>query len=455
MAHTFPITAQLALKGSPGGKAHGKGKPLPAQLVIRQALGLFICHRLQAVLHIPQEQVGFGEFVGHILGQQFQLHQLRQHLDQVRLTQGRQLATTDQLKRLHNKFHFTNATGAQLHIRLHALAVHFPLDQGLHFPQGLEGAVVDIAAINEGIQALDQAITGLQIAGHGAHLDQRITLPFTALSLVVTLHGIKADGQHATLAPGAQAHVHAEDKTVSGGLVQRLDQLLAQAHKELMMGQRTALAFDFTLMLVGKNQVDIGRQVQLVGTQLAHGQHHQPDRVTVRVQRCTTALTGPAVQHRQRLVDEGVRQQRQVRHGTVVIADPGQIPPDNAHHMTMAQTAQGPLEIVLAVALRQQGADLLFQGRRRQRLAQVTGQQPLPQPRIALELGRHVVRARPYTGQVGQQSVGDTVAGFNKVHPVLADQHRQFIRQGVILGFIHGRLLSYGEGKATSTTPDA
>ena len=121
----------------------------------------------------------------------------------------------------------------------------------------------------------------------------------------------------------------------------------------------------------------------------------------------------------------------------------------------MAQAAQGPLEVVLAVALRQQSADFLFQRRRRQRLAQVTGQQPLPQPRIALKLGRHVVRARPHTGQVSQQAVGDTVAGFNKVLPVLADQHRQFIRQGVILGFIHGRLLSYGEGKATSITPDA
>ncbi len=261
------------------------------------------------MLHIPKEEVCLGEFVGHVLGKQFLLHQLRQHLDQVGFPESGQLATAYQLKGLDDKFHFTDAAGTQLHIRLHALAVHFPLDQGFHFPQRLEGAVVDVATVHEGRQPLEQARSGVQIPGHRAHLDQCIALPFPALGFVVALHGIKADGEHPTLAPGTQAHVHPEYKAVRSGLVQHLDQLLAQAHEKLVIGDRATLAFQLTLMLVGKNQVDVRGQVQLPGPQLAHGQHHQLHRLAVRAHRGAIALAGPRIKPVQGLVDQGFRQQ--------------------------------------------------------------------------------------------------------------------------------------------------
>ena len=76
------------------------------------------------------------------------------------------------------------------------------------------------------------------------------------------------------------------------------------------------------------------------------------------------------------------------------------------------------------MAVAQQFAHGLAQGRLRQGLSRIAVLQPLTQARITLKLLRHIVGASPHPGQVIKKGVRDTMTGFHEVLPVLTDQHR-------------------------------
>ena len=83
------------------------------------------------------------------------------------------------------ELHFADAARAELHVVLDGLPTALPIDAALHLAQRRHGAEVQVAAIDEGRERLDQFGAPLKVAGAGTHLHQRITLPVSALIGVV------------------------------------------------------------------------------------------------------------------------------------------------------------------------------------------------------------------------------------------------------------------------------
>ena len=184
--------------------------------------------------------------------------------------------TANQLKRLHDELDFANAPGPQLDIALHALAFDFPVDHRLEFAQRLDGAEVQIAAIDERAKARQQRLPGVDIPCHGARLEHGVTLPLTPLILIVAVQHREAAHQRSTVAQRAQTHVHAKHEAVGRHGIQGSNQALAELGKILLMLEGFAPSLGFAFFGERKDQVDIGGEVQLARAQLAHAQHHQP-----------------------------------------------------------------------------------------------------------------------------------------------------------------------------------
>ncbi len=209
------------------------------------------------MFHITQEGVRLGQF-GHCFSRHAHLlRQLRQDVEQFALLQVDITTAADQLERLSDELHLTDATCAQLDVVIQPLAPHLAVDHRLHVAQGLEGAEIDVLSINEGTQQLHQFLPGLLVTGHHPRLDHGVALPVPPLILVVVFDGGKAASQRASRAEGTQTHVDAEHKTVDGQVVQRLDQFLPQPDEEVLVVQILALAIGFAVGGEGKDQVDV------------------------------------------------------------------------------------------------------------------------------------------------------------------------------------------------------
>ncbi|MPN38228.1 hypothetical protein SDC9_185752 [bioreactor metagenome] len=164
----------------------------------------------------------------------------------------------DQLERLGDKFHFADAARTELDVVGHALAPHFLLDQLLHGAQRFDGGEVQIAAVDERSQHVEQLRTGHLIAGYHARLDHGVALPVAALVLVILFQRIEAEHQRARRTVRPQAHVDTEDKTVDGHRVEGLDQFLPQANEELLVIQGALHPHRLAAFGVGEDQVDVG-----------------------------------------------------------------------------------------------------------------------------------------------------------------------------------------------------
>src|SRR5690606_8501494 len=183
-------------------------------------------------------------------------------------------AAADQLQALHQEFDFADAAGAELEIVGQFALLHFAGDQRLHLAQAVDGAVVEVAAVDEGPQGAQQFLAGLDVAGHRPRLDPGVTFPVAALALEVLLHGIEAQGQPARGAEGAQAQVDAMAEALGGGVAQQLRQALAEAGEPGLRIQRPR-AVALAGFAVGVDEVDVGAEVQFAAAQLAQAEHHQ------------------------------------------------------------------------------------------------------------------------------------------------------------------------------------
>ena len=94
------------------------------------------------------------------------------------------------------------------------------------------------------------------------------------------------------------------------------------------------------LLRVGEDEVDIGREVELPGPQLAHPQHHQGLGLTGGAVRSAQFGVQPALQQLQARGDAGVGQARELRRGLRQIRPSGQIAPGDAHHLALPEAPQ-------------------------------------------------------------------------------------------------------------------
>jgi len=280
----------------------------------------------------------------------------------------------DQLERLSDEFDFADAASAKLDVRRHALAPHFLLDQLLHAAQRFDRGKVQVAAIDEGPQHLQQFATGLLVTADHARLDHRVALPVAPLILVVLLQCIEAQHQRAGGTVGAQPHVDAKDEAVDGDGIQRLDQLLPQAHEEFLVVQRALGTDRLAPFRVAEDQVDVRREVQLAGTELAHAENHHVLRLagtcaSGHAELLAVALVEPAISE----VDAGIGHGREVAAGFRQIGQAVEVAPDDAHLMAVAETAQRDRQRLLALA----PGELRFEQRAHFALAEWALEQPV------------------------------------------------------------------------------
>ncbi|MNC21090.1 hypothetical protein D3C75_690590 [compost metagenome] len=114
-------------------------------------------------------------------------------------------------------------------------------------------------------------------------LDHGVALPVAAMVLVVILHGGEGDGERPRLAEGTQPHVDPKHLTILGGLVQGVDQALAQLDEELLVGEFAPPADRVAVVGEGEDEVDVRGEIQLAATQLAHAEDEQGLGVAVAV----------------------------------------------------------------------------------------------------------------------------------------------------------------------------
>ena len=146
-------------------------------------------------------------------------------------------------------------------------------DAAAHVLGVLDGGEVEVAAPDEGAQALEEALAGGNRAGAGAGLDVGGALPGAADALVVVLGRVGGDADRCHRGVGSQPQVDPEDVALGGDLGEELDQVLRDPDgpaAELGIVVRIVAA-----LVEEHDQVDIGRVVELAGAELAHADDRQ------------------------------------------------------------------------------------------------------------------------------------------------------------------------------------
>ena len=209
----------------------------------------------------------------------------------------------------------------------------------LHFgSHRFNGAEVQVAAVNEGSDGVQQGVAGGQVPGAGPCLDEGEPLPIAANGFIVRFHGSAMHHQRAALAVGAQAHVHPKDEAICSDFVQRLDQALAHAQEELLVGPSGGRSPRFA---VAEDQVDVRGQVEFPPAQLAQRQHKQALRFCAGFSSGRTVPRPlPAFHHGKGGVDELVRHQRKSGNRLLQRGQPQQMPPDNPELPPIAHQPQ-------------------------------------------------------------------------------------------------------------------
>ena len=303
-------------------------------------MGLFILPGLQAVFRHAQETIGPGQLIHCLPVHQSLVPQQGKHRHDGPDLQVRVPPAMNQLKGLADELDFPDAPLAQLDVGIHAPPVHLRLDAALHVADGVDGAEIDIAPIDEGTQDAQQLFPVGIFPGDGPGLDHGIAFPLPGLGRVIGLHGAETQGQGAGFAEGAQAHVHPEYETILRHLAQRVYELAPQSGEELFIAQGAA-AISLAMGGKGEDEIDIGRQVKFPGAQFAHAQYHQALGVAVHVPWHTGPGNRPVHEPRQGLAYALVRQLGEVFQGFFQRSLAADVPPDDAQHLPPAETAQG------------------------------------------------------------------------------------------------------------------
>src|SRR5439155_19240188 len=130
-----------------------------------------------------------------------------------------------------------------------------------------ERAIVEVFAVHE--RAHDRCERPVFAIGpERARLDPSVAFPLPALRDEILLERVEARGERAGVAPGAKAHVDAEDEAVRGAVAERGDQAAAEQREEVELALRPAAGFP--VFLIKENQIDIGGYVELAAAELPH-----------------------------------------------------------------------------------------------------------------------------------------------------------------------------------------
>ena len=111
----------------------------------------------------------------------------------------------------------------------------------------------------------------LHVSRHRARLDHRGPLPVLAAAFIVGQRGFDRDSERRRTGIGAQTQVSAKDVSVLRPVLEDAHKPPGQSGEEIdgfeRVGDRRRVRID------EHDQVDVGRKIQLVSTELAHPKH--------------------------------------------------------------------------------------------------------------------------------------------------------------------------------------
>ena len=202
----------------------------------------------------------------------------------------RVLAAVDHLDGLHGEFGFADAARAEFDVAFHAFFADLPVDALFHVGQGVQGGVVEVAAVGEGAQGGEQFAAAIDVAGDGAGFHQGVAFPVAAVDEVVLFHRGVGQGERAGLAEGAQAHIHAVNVAVFCHGVEGVDEALREFAVPGFVFFGFASAAGRAALAVGVDEVDVGGEVEFASAEFAHAEDEHGHGVAVAIQR--GAVTG-------------------------------------------------------------------------------------------------------------------------------------------------------------------
>jgi hypothetical protein len=154
--HRLAVPLQRRFKLFGSFKPHRRGQPRQTVLIRGQLVGLPVGDLLEAMLDGTQKHVGIVEFTADRLADGPLARESGQHGADAPPLQGWAHPPADQLEDLPEKLDFANSPAAELDVCLQALARHLLGDHLLHRTQGFEGAEIQVAAVHERVQPLQQ-----------------------------------------------------------------------------------------------------------------------------------------------------------------------------------------------------------------------------------------------------------------------------------------------------------
>ena len=275
-ADHIAMSIQLGHQLRPRGEPHRHCDTLLIDICRHQNLRLLVGQPLQFVFEAAQIFIRIAQLVYGLGGQIFAVFQHDHRFVKRGLLKTQIASAVHQLQRLHDELDFANATRPELDVLPQAFAAHLFVDLHLHAAQRFEGREIQIAAIHERTQTLEQFLARNLIACDDARLDERVTLPVAPLTLIIIFHGVEAAHQRTFAAIGTQPHVDAEHEAVAGHRVDYIDEALPESHEELLIDEGIAIAAErLTRFGIGKDEIDVRRQIQLMRAELAHADHDE------------------------------------------------------------------------------------------------------------------------------------------------------------------------------------
>ena len=310
-------------------------------------MGLAAVHHLDAVLGPPQEEVGVGDGVAvaglHDAGEE-QAVEGAEHgpLPDPRVAQ---LAPVEELERRDEELGLADAALAELEVVL-ALGAGAGVDAGLHGLDLLDDPQVERAAPDERLELGEELVAHRQVPGAGAGLHERVALPGPSEGLVVELGGPEAVHDGSAAPVGAEVQVDPEDHPVLGDPGEALGDQLGQLRVVGEVGEG-ALPGGRAVRPVDVDEVDVRREVELAGPQLAHGDGAEAcpgGAIREPLGRPVTRPQATVVEGDGGL--EGRGGERRERAGDLVDAGPPQVAQRDADHLAGGEAAQQPVQPV-------------------------------------------------------------------------------------------------------------
>ena len=254
------------------GKAGKRSDPTQLLRLVRQNVGLLVTDHLQAVLDTTQEEIGFAEIFRRSRLDPGASRQFRQGFDRAARPQLGMPAAGNELLGLREELDVTDAAAPKLDVvagdgdRVVAfMGMHAPL-HGVDIGDRRE---VEIFAPYEGFELTQELLSGLDIAGNNARLDQGGAFPILPKALVIGQPGVgrKRHLRRARVRP--QPQIGPENIAVAGMLLKESHQLARHPHEE--GGWFDAWRELSPVGVVEHDDVDVAGIVELLTAELTHG----------------------------------------------------------------------------------------------------------------------------------------------------------------------------------------